>query len=60
MVRVYAARVKNPATATMESAQHKGTASWITLIKGEKIEGTAEDVDASLVDTNGRYNPKGE
>ncbi len=60
MVRVYAARVKNPATAMMESAEHKGTAAWITLIKGEKIEGTAEDVEAGLVDSNGRYNPKSE
>lgn len=57
MVTVFAVKVKNRETQMEEIAPHKGTDNWIALIKGKKIEGTGEEVDASFVDLNGQYNP---
>ncbi len=36
---------------------HKGTAEYAKAIGGEIIPGTAESVDAALLDDQGRYKP---
>jgi hypothetical protein len=56
MVTVYQARVTDVTRAETTITQHKGTAEWIAMLPGgEIIPNTAEEVELSELDGQGRY-----
>jgi hypothetical protein len=57
MVTVYHFRVYDPANDATIVQPRKSTAERIERIRGEIIPGTAEEVDPSTLDEDGRYNP---
>ena len=56
-VTVYKHQTTDPNTGYPKTSQCKRTAENIEFIEGWIIEGTAETVDASLLDQFGRYYP---
>ncbi len=59
MVTVYQSHVKDAERAEMTVTSHKGTVEWIAMLPGGKIiHETAEEVEESDIDGQGRYIPK--
>jgi hypothetical protein len=54
---VYSHQFTDPHTGYGKIAPSKRTAEGIELIDGWIIDGTAETVDASLIDSVGKYRP---
>jgi hypothetical protein len=55
-VRVYRTWIIHPKTSETTVTSHKGVLCWIAQLPGGKaIPETGEDVDASQLDSEGRY-----
>jgi hypothetical protein len=57
MVTVYRFRIFDPNTGDWVVQLSKGTEERIIALEGSIIEGTAEEVAPSLIDSDGRYIP---
>jgi hypothetical protein len=59
LVTVYQAYVTDASRGETIVTRHKGTAAWIaSLPGGEAVLGTAEEVDETDIDGQGRHVPK--
>lgn len=58
MVTVYQWSVWDPDADEMKVQPHKATSEWIAKVRGDAIDGTAEDVPEGAIDSDGRYKPQ--
>lgn len=55
--KVYFYKVADAGTGEIRVPDRKATAETVADLRGELLHETGEEVDASLLDQNGRYDP---